>query len=320
MTDSFKLEKPQAPLLLFDIETVPDFPLLFQTAQKDFVSNKNFDVRVHWNDYSFFEHFEKQKIFPQTLYHCVLSICAVYVDPQTYRIMDGFRHTIPKASSYEEFRHYEKDLLEKFWLFSVKYQDFHKQWHDQIVFQSSMSEYQKNKFKKLPVTFCGYNISGFDLPVIEQRSLMYFLTCPLEDYGKNLGPNSYRYKYAHDKIFDLLNFVCNYDNKNARMSLDALARSLGLSGKMEEMDGSCVAKEYYCLEGSDKIEEYCAIDVLISYAVLLVVQKFRGILDREKFKECVLWFENWLMKDGKSLNYKKLAQKSQDFFNNVKKI
>ena len=94
---------------------------------------------------------------------------------------------------------------------------------------------------------------------------------------------------------------------------------MGLGGKMSGMDGSLVAKEYYCNHSSSKIEEYCAIDVLISYGVFLSIQKFRGILSEEQFKDCILHFEKWLLKDGKPLNYRELVKESARFFNYAKK-
>ncbi|APJ04731.1 ribonuclease H-like domain-containing protein [Silvanigrella aquatica] len=316
-----KAERPQAPILIFDIETVPDIPLLYLNYQDNLNLIENFDEKIHWNDYSFYEAFKKQTEieFPKTLYHCVLSICAIYVDPETYIIMDGFKRTIPKVSSYNEFRSYEKKILEEFWQFSIKHQDYNKFWYDHTMGNRYLSDYQKSKLKKLPVTFCGYNITNFDLMVIEQRSLINFITCPIEDYVKNLGNDSYRYKYASDKVFDLMNFVSNYDNKNARIGLDILAKSMGLGGKMSGMDGSRVAEEYFQNHASVKIEEYCAVDVLISYGVLLAVQKFRGILSEDQFKECLIWFEQWLLKEGKPLNYHELARESANFFNYAKK-
>lgn len=316
-----KKERPSAPILIFDIETVPDIPLLYLNYKDNLNLNYLFDESLHWNNYDIYEEFQKQtKIdFPKTLYHGVLSICAIYVHPETYYIMDGFKKTIPKVNTYQEFRENEKNILEEFWKFSIKHQDFNKDWHDQVLGDRYLNDYQRNKFKKLPVTFCGYNISNFDLMVLEQRSLINFITCPIEDYAKNLGNDSYRYKYASDKVFDLINFVSNFDNKNARIGLDILARAMGLGGKMSGMDGSRVAEEYYRNNENLKIEEYCAIDVLISYGVFLAIQKFRGILSDEKFKDCLLWFEKWLLKEGKSSKYHELARESAMFFNYAKK-
>lgn len=316
-----KLEKPQAPILIFDIETVPDIPLLYTNYEESLKLDYNFDSKIHWNHFPFIETFQKQTevTFPQTIYHMVLSICAVYIDPISYHIMDGFKVTIPKVDSYDEFKKMEYSLLEKFWDFTLKHKDFHKNWYQEFESNRNISSYEKNRMKKIPVTFCGYNIANFDLPVLEQRSLISFLKCPIEDYAKNLGTDSYRYKYAQDKVFDLMQFVSNYDNRSAKVNLDTLARAMGLGGKMKGMDGSLVANEYFCNHASARIEEYCAVDVLISYGVFLAIQKFRGVIEEKQFKECVIWFERWLLKEGKPESYKELVEQSKDFFGYAKK-
>lgn len=296
-----KYERPQSPFLIFDIETVPDIPLLYSSYQNDLQLDFHFEKERHWNQYELFEKIQEvmkkkektENAFPKTIYHMVLSICALYVDPSNYHIISGFKETIPSVESYQEFRSREKSLLENFWNFSTKYQDH---------------------YPRTPVTFSGYNIASFDLPVIEQRSLISFISCPIEDYAKNLGTSSYRYKYASDKVFDLMQFVCNYDNRNARVGLDILSRSMGLGGKMKGMEGSLVAQEYFCNHASSKIQEYCAIDVLISYGVFLSIQKFRGILNDEKFKSHLLQFEEYLTREAQPESYKELARESKDFF------
>ncbi len=313
---TLKNERPQAPFLIFDIETVPDIPLLMVNYGSTLTLPFSFDEETGWNNIAIVEELKKQLNidFPQTIYHCVMSICAIYIDPETYTIMDGFKRTIPCVKSYQELKRHEKQILQEFWDFSIKHQDYHKLWYDQTLSDRYLSDYQRNRLKKLPVTFCGYNISNFDLMVIEQRSLIHFITCPIEDYVRNLGNDSYRYKYASDKVFDLINFISNYDNRNAKVGLNILSSALGLAGKMSGMEGSQVAAEYYVHNNSQKIEEYCAIDVLISYGVFLAVQKFRGLLDEESYKECIGWFEQWLCKEGKPASYKELALKSPSFF------
>ena len=110
-----KTERPQAPFLIFDIETVPDIPLLYMNYKDELSLQVAFEESIHWNNFSIYEQIKKQtKIeFPKTLYHSVLSICALYIDPNTYYIMDGFKRTIPKTNSYEEFLSYEKKILEE---------------------------------------------------------------------------------------------------------------------------------------------------------------------------------------------------------------
>lgn len=310
------LKRPQPPILVFDIETVPDIPLFYH-RYGHLLGRAVENPEELWNNLDFYTELSQlAKVeFPQTLFHCVASICALYVDPISYTILDGIKLTLPVVNTYDEFKFEEKKILQAFWQFSTKHENFHQTWYDTNFSDLKYSsDYYKNKFKKLPLTFCGYNISSFDLLVLEQRSLIHFITCPIEDYGKNLGVDSYRYKYASDKVFDLINFVSNYDNRNAKVGLDILATALGLGGKMTGMDGSLVAKQYFDEKNTQIIEEYCAIDVLITYGVLLAVQKFRGILDETEFAECLKWFEQWLLKDSKPKSYHNLAYTSQKFF------
>ena len=175
-----------------------------------------------------------------------------------------------------------------------------------------MTDYQRKKLKPLPVTFCGYNIAGFDLPVIEQRSMKHFIPCPIPEYAREFGYDSYRSRYALDKCFDLAQFVNG--NASQKIGLDILARSMGLAGKLEGMDGSRVGESYYNVGASQLIEDYCAVDVLITYGVYLGVQRFRGILDPEQFADCARQFEKFLRSEGRPTPYRILAEQSQEYF------
>ena len=306
-------ERPQPPFLIFDMETIPDLPLLYQCYAPD-LHGPDFCPVTQWNSMELLSQIQNhtQITFPPPLVQSIVSICAVFVHPQTHNIMDGFKRTIQKVNSYEAFLEQEKELLKEFWDFCLKYENFVDESGETPSF-----EYGGRIGKKLPLTFCGYNITGFDLPVLELRSLKHFITCPIDAYAKTLGIGSYRYKYASDKVFDLLNYIFNYDNRNAKGGLDALAKALGLTGKMEGMDGRQVAAAYFQQEASNLIEEYCAIDVLITYGVFLAVQKFRGILNEESWVECRRWFYTWLQKEGKPESYVVLAQNSTAFFKGI---
>jgi predicted PolB exonuclease-like 3'-5' exonuclease len=305
-------ERPEPAILIFDIETVPDIPLFLSNYKKDEV----LEYAPHWNDLSLYDSLRKELSidFPQTIYHAVVSICGVFIEPETYKIMDGFKRTLHLPKDYKDFKEQEKKLLEDFWKFTLKYENLHNVWYDANLSDRFISDYQRKKLKKLPLIFCGYNITSFDLPVIEQRSLIHEIQCPIDDYAKILGTDSYRYKYAQDKVFDLLNFVCNYDNKNARIGLNILTKALGISGKLDGMAGSEVASVFYEKKDSALIEEYCSIDVLITYAVFLSIQNYRGILEKENYKLVKDWFYQWLLKEGKPQSYKDLALKSPSYF------
>jgi predicted PolB exonuclease-like 3'-5' exonuclease len=306
--------RPRAPILIFDIETAPDIAL----AYDNYSPKLDFEVSeaTAWNDLRIVEAIRAQKNvnFLPTIFHTVVSICAVFVNPETFTLLDGFKKTIPTPTSGEELRKGERALLKSFWEFSLKYRDQARVWYDASQSDLRLTDQQRRKIRMLPVTFCGYNISGFDLPVIEQRSLKHLLTCPIPEYAAEDGIDSYRYKFGSDRVFDLCSFVSNHQQQT-RTGLDNLARSMGLSGKMEGMHGSKVAEHYFVHGEWQKIEEYCAVDVLITYGVFLGIQKFRGIIDAESFRECQASFRNFLMQDNKPPSYRALAEGSEAFFN-----
>lgn len=307
-------ERPAAPVLVFDIETVPDVPLMYAGFEPALPDGRLFDVTTDWNNLEIVDHIKQQRQinFPAPMYHTVMCICAVFVHPETHLIIDGFKKTIPPCSSYEELLQAEADLLREFWAFCTKHAEAARIWYDSISSDFRMSDYQRKKLKPLPLTFCGYNIAGFDLPVIEQRSMKHFIACPIPEYGREFGYDSYRSRFALDKCFDLAQFVNG--NASQKIGLDVLARSMGLAGKLEGMDGGQVAEAFYVKGASQLIEDYCAVDVLITYGVYLGVQRFRGILDPEHFSECSKHFEKFLRQEGRPLPYRTLAEQSQEYF------
>ena len=116
----------------------------------------------------------------------------------------------------------------------------------------------------------------------------------------------------HRSVTLLAQFVNG--NASQKIGLDILARSMGLAGKLEGMDGSQVAEAFYQRGASQLIEDYCAVDVLITYGVYLGVQRFRGILDLEQFAECARQFEKFLRHEGRPPPYRILAEQSREYF------
>ena len=55
-----KTERPQAPFLIFDIETVPDIPLLYMNYKEELKLDITFNEKIHWNDFSIYDAFKKQ--------------------------------------------------------------------------------------------------------------------------------------------------------------------------------------------------------------------------------------------------------------------
>lgn len=126
-------------------------------------------------------------------------------------------------------------------------------------------------------TLVTFNGRGFDLPVIEHRSLRYGLGSAAYFSTRDKFSN-YRYRYAPDFHFDILEFLTNH-GATFRTSLDSVAKLLGLPGKTE-MDGAQVEGEFERGNLSG-IAEYCMLDVALTFFIFLQVQKMRGQLGRD---------------------------------------
>lgn len=311
--------RPAAPLLVFDIETVPDVPLLWKKALCSSTAESldhEREAETTWGDLGALQQaLQTLEIeFPPVIYQSVVSVCGIFLHPESYSIVDGIKLSVPSGLSYQEFLARERKLLSDFWLFSKKHAGIQKIWYDSIDSQYRLTDFQRKKLKPIPVTFCGYNISGFDLPVLEQRSFRHLLTCPIAEYGQETGYDSYRSRFGFEKTFDLYQYLAAAGSTSSRVGLDALARAIGLGGKMQGMDGSRVAQAYFEDLAWQTIEDYCATDVLITYGVLLALQKFRGILTEETFADAVGDFRTFLLKEGRPETYRELERQSREFF------
>lgn len=113
-----------------------------------------------------------------------------------------------------------------------------------------------------------WNGSGFDLPVIMNRTLKNKLSLP--DFWKE--------QYHHTD----LKFVLSGYNTENPTSLDHMAKLLGFPGKMG-MDGSQVWDEYQT-KNIKGIRDYCETDVLNTYLIYLQYQLLRGELTQEELE------------------------------------
>ena len=101
-------------------------------------------------------------------------------------------------------------------------------------------------------TFVGHNIIGFDMPFLTKRALVLGVKLPPEHiWPRNLRP-------WDTKVFDTMTA---FGNGKEFISLDNLARNLGIKGK-----GETTGKQvhYMWQQGlHDEIAEYCSDDVRI---------------------------------------------------------
>jgi predicted PolB exonuclease-like 3'-5' exonuclease len=121
-----------------------------------------------------------------------------------------------------------------------------------------------------------YNGRGFDLPVIALRCLRHGV--PLRFYYQD---RDYRYRFSDDGHLDLADFLTDHGAARA-MSLDAVARLIGLPGKVG-VDGSQVEGLYNAGQ-LEAIKDYCLSDVAQTALLLLRFRLLQGQLEPEAYR------------------------------------
>ena len=138
-----------------------------------------------------------------------------------------------------------------------------------------------------------WNGSGFDLPVIHYRSLLYPINAAhYWETGNNDSSfryNNYHSRY-HERHTDLMDVLAAFQPR-ANASLEEISSLCGFPGKMG-MSGAAVWGAYQ--EGKiESIRNYCETDVLNTYLVYLNFERSRGNLDPKQYvDECQLVREN----------------------------
>ena len=149
---------------------------------------------------------------------------------------------------------------------------------------SSEAEMVSNFFAgidKHTPTLVTWNGGGFDLPVLNYRSLINGVQAPrywdLGEDDQGFKWNNYHSRF-HSRHTDLMDVIAGYNNR-AFAPLDEIALMLGLPGKMG-MSGAKVWDEYQA--GNIKaIRDYCETDALNTYLVYLHFMQLRGHLNQK---------------------------------------
>jgi hypothetical protein len=121
-----------------------------------------------------------------------------------------------------------------------------------------------------------WNGGGFDLPVLHYRGLRHGVVASkywdMGEDDREYRYNNYIGRY-HLRHLDLMDLLSMYQPRGSA-PLDALARLCGFPGKLG-MDGSQVYSAY--LEGrTEEIRRYCETDVMNTYLLYCRFQKMRG--------------------------------------------
>jgi predicted PolB exonuclease-like 3'-5' exonuclease len=130
-----------------------------------------------------------------------------------------------------------------------------------------------------------WNGGGFDLPVLNYRSLIHGVCAPrywdMGDDDKDFRFNNYLNRY-HTRHTDLMDVLSMYQPR-ATAPLDELSRLLGFPGKLG-MDGSKVWDAHQA-GGIEEIRNYCETDTVNTYLVYQRFQMLRGACQPEKYRE-----------------------------------
>lgn len=143
-----------------------------------------------------------------------------------------------------------------------------------------------------------WNGGGFDLPVLQQRGLIHGINASKYwDMGEGGDHDSREFKWNnyvsryHLRHLDLMDLLAAYQPK-ANAPLDAMAKLAGFPGKLG-MDGSKVY-ESYLAGGLEDIRRYCETDVMNTYLLYARFQKMRGGLTDKEYEVEIDFVKNAL--------------------------
>jgi uncharacterized protein YprB with RNaseH-like and TPR domain len=114
-------------------------------------------------------------------------------------------------------------------------------------------------------SLCAHNGKSFDFPFIARRMLVHSLSLPqsLRTHGKK------PWEIKHLDTMELWKFGSWKDS----VSLEVLAKLMGVPSPKDDIDGSMVAEVYYEEKDLDRIVRYCSKDVV---GLVQVFLRFNG--------------------------------------------
>jgi len=142
-----------------------------------------------------------------------------------------------------------------------------------------------------------WNGRGFDLPVINLRSLQHGIPCKWYYADRDV-----RYRYSAEGHLDLMDFLGDYGAAR-NMKLGDVARLVGLPGKTGEVSGASVHDVYretldraldpdFCFRKMAEVGRYCLQDSLQTALIFLRSRHHLGKIDRGEYVRCLDTFES----------------------------
>src|SRR5688572_3095962 len=135
-----------------------------------------------------------------------------------------------------------------------------------------------------------YNGRSFDLPVIALRSLRHGVPMGWYYQGK------LRHRYTEEGHLDLCDMLADHGAARS-MSLDAIARLIGLPGKVG-VDGSQV-EGLFNAGKLDLIKSYCLTDVAQTALLFLRFRLLQGVFDPERYRILAAELVDGFREDGR---------------------
>jgi predicted PolB exonuclease-like 3'-5' exonuclease len=132
---------------------------------------------------------------------------------------------------------------------------------------------------KFTPNLVSWNGAGFDLPVLNYRSLLHGVTASryweLGDEDPSFRYSNYLSRF-HWRHMDLMDILSGFQGRG-RASLQDVACLLGFPGKLGMHGGE--VWEVFLDGGLKRIRDYCETDVLNTYLIYLRFELLRGKLD-----------------------------------------
>jgi predicted PolB exonuclease-like 3'-5' exonuclease len=139
--------------------------------------------------------------------------------------------------------------------------------------------------EKLVPQLISWNGGGFDLPVLNYRSLIHKVSAPTfwdtGDENRDFRYNNYISRY-HTRHLDLMDVLAMYQPRN-NAALDDVAQLAGFPGKI----GIGGAKVWEAYLGGEiaKIRDYCEADTANTYLLFLRYQLLRGVFTKAAYEK-----------------------------------
>ena len=235
-----------APILAFDIETIPDTAAL--RALRGFSENIS-DCEVVEMDARLRRQENKSDFLPPHLHRVAVISCVL----RSFESRGDSGAAAVKIFSLCPPEYEEAEAVKMFFRVIEKYTPQLASW----------------------------NGGSFDLPVLHWRAMKYGIAAPrywqthgADDDGDKFRWNNYTSRY-HERHLDVMDALAMYQPR-AYTGLDDAARLCGLPGKIGI--GGANVWDAWQANKSEEIRRYCEADALLTYLLFARFLHFRGAL------------------------------------------